>query len=74
MGEILLSSAISAMIVWVIVMICWCDSDLLKAITAVSEKGVMLNVMFYLLPVFIIIGLALGMGVAIIKSEKKPKK
>lgn len=73
-GEVLLLSAIISMIVWVFVMVCWCDSDLLKAITAIAEKGVMLNVMFYLLPIFIIIGVAIGLIVSIIRSEKKNKK
>lgn len=73
-GEILLSSAIISMIIWGLVMICWCDSDLLEAITAVAEKGVMLNVMFYLLPIFIIVGASIGLIFAVIKSEKKSKK
>ena len=73
-GEVLLLSAIISMIVWVFVMVCWCDSDLLKAITKKKKKGVMLNVMFYLLPIFIIIGVAIGLIVSIIKSEKKNKK
>ena len=73
-GEVLLLSAIISMIVWVFVMVCWCDSDLLEAITAVAEKGVMLNVMFYLLPIFIIVGASIGLIFAVIKSEKKSKK
>ena len=73
-GEILLSSAIISMIIWGLAMICWCDSDLLKAIIAVAEKGVMLNVMFYLLPIFIIVGASIGLVFAVIKSEKKSKK
>lgn len=72
--DVLISSGIIAMIAWVAVMLCWCDSDLLKAIVAISEKGVMLNVMFYLLPIFVIVGIAFGLTYVMIKSEKKSSK